>query len=98
MCNTQTQLDLYYFPLKIDIVFSFIKVAPMATSKYVTSTLTLNTAAGGEERFHGNVEKPTRRWYHWHEPGTSKEEKWLLFKLDFFVLSYTCLVCHTCAR
>lgn len=34
---------------------------------------------------------PARRWFHWHEPGTTKEEKWLLFKLDFFILTYTCL-------
>lgn len=35
-----------------------------------------------------------RRWWHWHEPGTTKEEKWLIFKLDFFILLYSCLVCH----
>ncbi|KGO77033.1 Major facilitator superfamily domain, general substrate transporter [Penicillium italicum] len=34
---------------------------------------------------------PRRRWWQWHEPGTSKEEKWLIFKLDFFILSYSCL-------
>lgn len=34
-----------------------------------------------------------RRWYQWHEPGTSKEEKRLIFKLDVFILTYTCLVC-----
>lgn len=33
-----------------------------------------------------------RRWFQWHEPGTPKEEKWLIFKLDFFILLYTCLV------
>ncbi|RAH65874.1 MFS general substrate transporter [Aspergillus aculeatinus CBS 121060] len=32
-----------------------------------------------------------RRWWHWHEPGTTKEEKWLIFKLDFFILLYSCL-------
>ncbi|KAJ5584268.1 major facilitator superfamily domain-containing protein [Penicillium hispanicum] len=31
------------------------------------------------------------RLFQWHEPGTSKEEKWLIFKLDFFILLYTCL-------
>ncbi|RKK95493.1 hypothetical protein BFJ68_g14779 [Fusarium oxysporum] len=35
--------------------------------------------------------KPTRRWWHWHEPGASKEEKWLIFKLDAAILTYTCL-------
>lgn len=29
---------------------------------------------------------------HWHEPGTSKEEKWLIRKLDIFILTYSCLV------
>ena len=32
------------------------------------------------------------KWFHWHEPGTSKEEKKLIFKLDWFLLSYTCLM------
>lgn len=31
------------------------------------------------------------RWFHWHEPGTSKQEKRLIFKLDWFLLSYSCL-------
>ncbi|KAF4301793.1 putative major facilitator superfamily transporter protein [Botryosphaeria dothidea] len=29
--------------------------------------------------------------FHWHEPGTSKEEKWLIRKLDIFILTYSCL-------
>jgi hypothetical protein len=30
-------------------------------------------------------------WFHWHEPGTSPEEKKLIFKLDWFLLSFSCL-------
>lgn len=30
-------------------------------------------------------------WFHWHEPGTSTQEKKLIFKLDFFILTYGCL-------
>ncbi|ROW16352.1 hypothetical protein VPNG_02740 [Cytospora leucostoma] len=30
-------------------------------------------------------------WLHWHEPGTSTQEKRLIFKLDWFLLSYSCL-------
>lgn len=30
-------------------------------------------------------------FFHWHEPGTSKEEKRLILKLDWFILSYSCL-------
>lgn len=32
------------------------------------------------------------QWFHWHEPGTSKEEKKLIFKLDWFLLSFACLL------
>lgn len=37
------------------------------------------------------AEKQTGRWFHWHEPDTSAEEKRLIFKLDWFLLSYCCL-------
>ncbi|EPE06679.1 major facilitator superfamily transporter [Ophiostoma piceae UAMH 11346] len=37
------------------------------------------------------VSQEKRGWFHWHEPGTSKEEKFLIFKLDWFILSYSCL-------
>lgn len=30
-------------------------------------------------------------WFHWHEPNTSPAEKRLLFKLDWFLLSFSCL-------
>ncbi|KAF4635591.1 hypothetical protein G7Y89_g2496 [Cudoniella acicularis] len=36
-------------------------------------------------------ETQKRGWFHWHEPGTSKAEKRLIFKLDFFLLTYGCL-------
>jgi ACS family pantothenate transporter-like MFS transporter len=32
------------------------------------------------------------QWWNWYEPNTTKAEKWLIFKLDVFILSYTCLV------
>lgn len=41
-----------------------------------------NTQAAGRQ---------TGRWFHWHEPGTSAEEKRLILKLDWFLLSYSCL-------
>lgn len=31
-------------------------------------------------------------WFHWHEPGTSPEEKKLILKLDWFLLSFSCLM------
>ena len=36
--------------------------------------------------------KPLSGFFHWHEPGTSKEEKKLIFKLDWFLLSFSCLM------
>ncbi|RDW77002.1 putative major facilitator superfamily permease-3 [Coleophoma cylindrospora] len=30
-------------------------------------------------------------WLRWHEPGTTKQEKRLIAKLDWFLLSYSCL-------
>lgn len=36
-------------------------------------------------------QQPQSGWLHWHEPGTSAEEKRLLFKLDWFLLSFSCL-------
>jgi ACS family pantothenate transporter-like MFS transporter len=37
------------------------------------------------------ADKGATGWFHWHEPGTSPEEKKLIFKLDWFLLSYSCL-------
>ncbi|KAJ0426593.1 alpha/beta-hydrolase [Aspergillus carlsbadensis] len=37
------------------------------------------------------TQTPRRRFFQWHEPGTSKAEKWLIFKLDWFLLSFSCL-------
>lgn len=31
-------------------------------------------------------------WLQWHEPGTSPEEKKLIFKLDWFLLSFSCVM------
>lgn len=41
------------------------------------------------------VQEPPARiggWLQWHEPGTSPEEKKLIFKLDWFLLSISCLL------
>ncbi|KAF6013861.1 hypothetical protein HII13_001109 [Brettanomyces bruxellensis] len=32
--------------------------------------------------------KPKAKWYHWFEPGTSKEEKRFITKVDFFLMTY----------
>ena len=40
----------------------------------------------------GGNNRLTSGFFHWHEPGTSKEEKRLIFKLDFFLLSFSCLM------
>ncbi|CAI7630366.1 unnamed protein product [Penicillium glandicola] len=40
---------------------------------------------------HHNEPRSSQRWFHWHEPGATKADKKLIFKLDFFLLSYSCL-------
>ncbi|TVY92332.1 putative transporter [Lachnellula willkommii] len=42
------------------------------------------------------VEKSKPSWFQWHEPGTSTEEKKLIAKLDWFLLSYSCLKLRQC--
>ncbi|CAJ2510610.1 Uu.00g062350.m01.CDS01 [Anthostomella pinea] len=67
------------------------EVAPNVVEK--TSSSRNSTSAVDEK-----LSQPVRTSYpgltgffHWHEPGTSKEEKRLIFKLDWFLLSYSCL-------
>lgn len=43
-------------------------------------------------RSRGAVAPAKGHWWDWYEPGTSKAEKWFIFKLDCFILWYTCLV------
>ncbi|KAJ6116829.1 hypothetical protein N7512_006554 [Penicillium capsulatum] len=59
------------------------------TEKYDRGDTRIST----RDSVHSSEDQPKtiRRWFHWHEPGTSKAEKWLIFKLDFFILTYTCL-------
>lgn len=38
-----------------------------------------------------DAKRPFHDWFHWHEPGTSKEEKVLIFKIDWSLLSFSCL-------
>lgn len=56
-----------------------------------------NDAASSKVSEPANEEppQPERYWhrlFRWHEVGTSPEEKWLIRKLDIFILSYACLV------
>ncbi|OXG13285.1 hypothetical protein C367_06168 [Cryptococcus neoformans Ze90-1] len=55
-----------------------------------------NDAASSKVSEPANEEppQPERYWhrlFRWHEVGTSPEEKWLIRKLDIFILSYACL-------
>ncbi|KAL2855960.1 alpha/beta-hydrolase [Aspergillus pseudoustus] len=51
----------------------------------------LPTVAKPSSASSSNEQPPRRRFFQWHEPGTSKAEKWLIFKLDWFLLSFSCL-------
>ncbi|SCW03845.1 LAFE_0H00276g1_1 [Lachancea fermentati] len=44
-----------------------------------------------EHREHEQSSKKLGIFQPWYEPGTSSREKWLIFKLDVFILSYSCL-------
>lgn len=73
-----------------------------ATVDVITSTPTLHidrdakrpsssaSAASPDDKSVGGT-PANAGWLHWHEPGTSAEEKRLLFKLDWFLLSFSCL-------
>lgn len=63
----------------------FVQVAPTVASADDKSV------SGTKESAHTSETTEGRRWFHWHEPNTSKEEKKLIFKLDWFILSYSCL-------
>lgn len=77
--------------------------APAPTNEKPSSSNT-SAADAGDEKFTGTTASgpagatphppgstKLSGWFHWHEPGTSPEEKRLIFKLDWFLLSYSCL-------
>ncbi|KAH7139485.1 major facilitator superfamily domain-containing protein [Dendryphion nanum] len=52
-----------------------------------------SSVAGEESKSNVSTQpQEEHAWWHWHEPGTSKEEKRLIFKLDWFLLSFSCLL------
>ena len=50
-----------------------------------------NSVANVDEKPTLQEPAPRSGWLHWHEPGTTAAEKRLIFKLDWFLLSYSCL-------
>ncbi|TDZ24722.1 hypothetical protein Cob_v002383 [Colletotrichum orbiculare MAFF 240422] len=56
------------------------------------STSSAFAGAGAETKPAPPPEPEASGWFHWHEPGTSPEEKRLIFKLDFVLLSFSCLM------
>lgn len=65
---------------------------PIDTSTFDDKSIEKRPSADIKEATPSTNGKPERSgWFHWHEPGTSKEEKRLIFKLDFFLLTFSCL-------
>lgn len=62
-----------------------------AKHNYATATTSSTFTDSKAATISPQGERP-RGWFHWHEPGTSKEEKKLIFKLDWFLLSFGCLL------
>lgn len=63
-------------------------------NKKSTAEITTATASFAEHSSlddNHDAKRPFHDWFHWHEPGTSKEEKVLIFKIDWFLLSFSCL-------
>lgn len=65
--------------------------AKAAMGKAITARECDDESKDGNATHIQAAERQTGRWFHWHEPGTSPEEKRLIFKLDWFLLSYSCL-------
>lgn len=56
------------------------------------STPPVSTSLSDDQTNGNRADADTKKkWFHWHEPGTSKADKKLIFKLDWFLLSYSCL-------
>lgn len=69
---------------------SMYQTASIADKKDSTiANISHETSSTTNNDEQNNTTKP--RWFHWHEPGTSKEDKLLIFKLDWFLLSFSCL-------
>ncbi|KAL1607582.1 hypothetical protein SLS59_002551 [Nothophoma quercina] len=47
--------------------------------------------AGSKHRIDATPHQQPAGWFHWHEPGTTAAEKKLILKLDWFLLSFSCL-------
>lgn len=58
----------------------------------ITHTTSIGESANGKDSPAPPPKQPgISGFFHWHEPGTSREEKRLIFKLDWFLLSFSCL-------
>lgn len=67
-----------------------ITSAPAIRDRDVKRPASRASAESGEDKAVAD-EPANAGWLHWHEPNTSTEEKRLLFKLDWFLLSFSCL-------
>lgn len=77
------------------------KTGPAAESTTITTTT--SSSENGQQQppppqyQHDSVQDTTTTtttttsWFHWHEPNTPPAEKRLLLKLDWFLLSFSCL-------
>jgi ACS family pantothenate transporter-like MFS transporter len=59
-----------------------------ATPSYIASDAGKDTEASRQPE----GQRIVPGFFHWHEPGTSKEEKKLIFKIDFYLLTFSCLM------
>lgn len=67
------------------------KEATLADSKVGPAESTTATSSDNGQQQQQQQQTPRGGWFHWHEPNTTPAEKRLLFKLDWFLLSFSCL-------
>ncbi|KAF2136505.1 uncharacterized protein K452DRAFT_237392 [Aplosporella prunicola CBS 121167] len=61
------------------------------SDKVQTHSSVLTPTRSNQDTAHVKDQSQEAGWFHWHDPGTSKAEKKLIFKMDWFLLSYGCL-------
>ncbi|KAL6411681.1 putative major facilitator superfamily transporter [Ilyonectria robusta] len=85
-----SQVDVHHTDISKTVGNMESKPSPVVEG--ITSTPSIGESANGKD----SPAPPPKQsgisgFFHWHEPGTSREEKRLIFKLDWFLLSFSCL-------
>ncbi|QPG73272.1 hypothetical protein FOA43_000580 [Brettanomyces nanus] len=78
----------FHFGLKSDTPVEDNPSLPEAAEKTDALVATDSVLHSETSESEGQTEETKGKWYHWFEPGTSRKEKKLILKLDFFLMIY----------